>query len=254
MKTNKYPVLFFFRKPEFFSFLMASSWLVFVESLLCSKNVVDRKKIAENIAKPIIAKLSNQLDKSQKVKTVYLCSDFKDGSVQNQFSWFLNFTSAFYSSKSPNHVDFRVILPPKMQTTRLLPFSNAKIEQVLLFRNPIFREKFNLESTLAKYGRLCQVDSNVANSVQVFDLIEEECGKESAVDSGQLIFKQHEEVCLGGTFDRLHNGHKQLVSVAATACSKRLTVGVTTGPMIESRKLFHIPSFSNVILYRKSPL
>lgn len=37
---------------------------------------------------------------------------------------------------------------------------------------------------------------------------------------------------LGGTFDRLHNGHKILLSEAVLRSSKKVTVGVTDGPML----------------------
>jgi phosphopantetheine adenylyltransferase len=35
---------------------------------------------------------------------------------------------------------------------------------------------------------------------------------------------------VGGTFDRLHGGHKLLLSAAALVCSRRLTVGITGAP------------------------
>ena len=33
------------------------------------------------------------------------------------------------------------------------------------------------------------------------------------------------QVALGGTFDRLHNGHKKLLSLAASICKKQITIG-----------------------------
>lgn len=41
-------------------------------------------------------------------------------------------------------------------------------------------------------------------------------------------------VCLGGTFDRLHLGHKALLSSAVSIATEKLVVGVTDGDMIKS--------------------
>lgn len=35
---------------------------------------------------------------------------------------------------------------------------------------------------------------------------------------------------MGGTFDRLHNGHKKLLSLAACVCQERLTIGACVRP------------------------
>lgn len=45
-------------------------------------------------------------------------------------------------------------------------------------------------------------------------------------------------VVLGGTFDRLHNGHKILLSQAALRTKKELTVGVTDVGMIQCELQF----------------
>ncbi|XP_026761829.1 bifunctional coenzyme A synthase isoform X1 [Galleria mellonella] len=52
--------------------------------------------------------------------------------------------------------------------------------------------------------------------------------------------KTYEYVALGGTFDRLHNGHKILLSQAALRATKHVTVGVTDVNMIQSKKLWEL--------------
>lgn len=47
--------------------------------------------------------------------------------------------------------------------------------------------------------------------------------------------KLYESVVLGGTFDRLHHGHKILLSTAALQCTKKLTVGVTNISMLRCK-------------------
>lgn len=54
---------------------------------------------------------------------------------------------------------------------------------------------------------------------------------ESCIDEHEPKYKS---VVLGGTFDRLHIGHKILLSEAALRAQKRLVVGVTDVNMIAS--------------------
>jgi len=46
-----------------------------------------------------------------------------------------------------------------------------------------------------------------------------------------------DHVCVGGTFDYLHNGHKLLLSMAALACRTRLVVGVSDAPLLKQKVL-----------------
>lgn len=50
----------------------------------------------------------------------------------------------------------------------------------------------------------------------------------------------YKNVVLGGTFDRIHAGHKVLLSQAALLAEERLVVGVTDENMIKSKKLWEL--------------
>ncbi|TKR62370.1 hypothetical protein L596_026346 [Steinernema carpocapsae] len=52
--------------------------------------------------------------------------------------------------------------------------------------------------------------------------------------------KPYDAVVLGGTFDRLHNGHKVLLSTAIRKANKYVTCGITDGVMIQKKKLFEL--------------
>ena len=54
-----------------------------------------------------------------------------------------------------------------------------------------------------------------------------------------------DNVVLGGTFDRLHAGHKILLAEAALRCRKRMVIGVTDKSMLTS-KVIIIGSFCNI--------
>lgn len=50
----------------------------------------------------------------------------------------------------------------------------------------------------------------------------------------------YDNVCLGGTFDNLHNGHKVLLSLAQLKCHQILTVGVTDMSMVRHKTLWEL--------------
>ncbi|PNF36640.1 Bifunctional coenzyme A synthase [Cryptotermes secundus] len=52
--------------------------------------------------------------------------------------------------------------------------------------------------------------------------------------------KMHKNVVLGGTFDRLHAGHKILLSEAVLHCTRKLTVGITDTSMLKSKLLWEM--------------
>ena len=50
----------------------------------------------------------------------------------------------------------------------------------------------------------------------------------------------YDYVCIGGTFDNLHNGHKILLSTAQLKCQKALTIGVTDHNMVRHKTLWEL--------------
>ncbi|XP_017887974.1 bifunctional coenzyme A synthase [Ceratina calcarata] len=52
--------------------------------------------------------------------------------------------------------------------------------------------------------------------------------------------KTYKNVVLGGTFDRIHNGHKIFLSDAALHCVERLTIGITDTNMLAGKLLWEL--------------
>ncbi|CAD5206722.1 unnamed protein product [Bursaphelenchus okinawaensis] len=52
--------------------------------------------------------------------------------------------------------------------------------------------------------------------------------------------RKYQNVVLGGTFDRIHNGHKVLLSTAILLANGRITCGVTDKDMIKNKKLWEL--------------
>ncbi|PIO57994.1 cytidyltransferase domain protein, partial [Teladorsagia circumcincta] len=55
-----------------------------------------------------------------------------------------------------------------------------------------------------------------------------------------VIKPKYKKVVLGGTFDRLHNGHKVLLSKAALLARENIVCGVTHKKMIEKKSLWEL--------------
>lgn len=71
-------------------------------------------------------------------------------------------------------------------------------------------------------------------------------GKGKGKDNGDMYFYENRDgnlalptfksVALGGTFDRLHNGHRKLLTLAAGSCTSKLIIGITGDIMLSKKK------------------
>jgi hypothetical protein len=78
-------------------------------------------------------------------------------------------------------------------------------------------------------------------------------------DTGVTKVHHYNRVVLGGTFDRLHNGHKLLLSTAALLTRKggQVDIGIADGPLIARKTLtdvglYMLSTFAVIIMHGSS--
>ncbi len=131
-----------------------------------------------------------------------------------------NAMTSIYSQSCTSH-DIRILFNPL-----------AEVKQPL---HHLFFES-NLDSGFKKqYIKHLKVNEVEVKTSSI--TLEDMSGAETTVDPEKDADKMYDFVCLGGTFDRIHKGHKILLTESAIRCDKKLTVGVTDESMIKSKKL-----------------
>merc|ERR1712070_112464 len=62
------------------------------------------------------------------------------------------------------------------------------------------------------------------------------CTVEPEVEGCSTSYSPMDEVCVGGTFDRLHAGHRLLLSATVAVCDKTIFVGITADVLLAKKK------------------
>ncbi|OWR51712.1 bifunctional coenzyme A synthase like protein [Danaus plexippus plexippus] len=128
-------------------------------------------------------------------------------------------------SKVPKNmkIDIRLMLKPR-ETGNKITTNNAI--ELIMYDKDLANEVDNLKFSLTNIRENVDIES-VENEKNAFEDVKEDV-------------KVYDYVALGGTFDRLHNGHKILLSQAVLRAKKHVTVGVTDLDMIQSKKLWEL--------------
>ncbi|XP_047533550.1 bifunctional coenzyme A synthase isoform X1 [Vanessa atalanta] len=119
--------------------------------------------------------------------------------------------------------DVRLMLKPRDAQTKIK--TNYPI-QLIMYDKELSKESDKLRNCL----------DNIQTEVMLQSL--DESPTMASLTNEEV--KTYEYVALGGTFDKLHNGHKILLSQAALRATKHVTVGVTDVNMIQSKILWEL--------------
>ena len=187
----------------------------------------------------------------QKVeKTLYV--QVKSLSPETKLSTFNKIVNQIYniSSKSAiDRFDTRVVLTDFRDSLTCSPSSSSKLQTshaidtviTLSPDNSYFEYLENKKDGI--YNEVLLIDSKTEN-VQLSsaqgvdkDRTDKKCENTSNLANKD---KMYEHVVIGGTFDQLHSGHKMLISAAILRAKKSLTIGVTDGVMIKTKKLWEL--------------
>ncbi|XP_013145344.1 PREDICTED: bifunctional coenzyme A synthase isoform X2 [Papilio polytes] len=128
-----------------------------------------------------------------------------------------------YSNASSQNTDVRLLLKPIKSGEKI--HTNHAID-LILYESELDKHIEELKHSVNNLETGCKVksfDSKTADRVSTEEKI-----------------KTYEYVAVGGTFDRLHNGHKILLSQAALRATRHVTVGVTDVNMIKSKVLWEL--------------
>ncbi|KNA17682.1 hypothetical protein SOVF_077730 [Spinacia oleracea] len=68
------------------------------------------------------------------------------------------------------------------------------------------------------------------------NVIEEQTSDQNSLNSNLSPPNSYGSVVLGGTFDRLHDGHRLFLQVAADLARDRVVIGVCDGPMLAKKQ------------------
>lgn len=150
------------------------------------------------------------------------------------------------TSSRTGQLDVRVLLP------RTLTSSNNESEEVRhLFKKPevafvrdVFEQDpsnvglFELKQWMTRRFQLSDLDKKLR-----YLKVEEErindgiASNQRSLDLNGACLQTYKEVVLGGTFDHMHSGHRLLLAAASLICDKRITVGLSEGPLLQRKIL-----------------
>lgn len=154
---------------------------------------------------------------------IYVAANNQPNLVNNE--WVSKRITDLYASSTslfPN-LDVRIILNElKRPDKTTIEISDLNIDVI------IFPQNYNTE----KITSVADLNKKLWVMYNEVELTE---------DANSLKYsnmKTYQNVVLGGTFDKLHNGHKILLTEALLRCTNKITVGVTNENMVKGMYSF----------------
>lgn len=118
-------------------------------------------------------------------------------------------------------LDIRILLS-SLKYTSVNRLNTLRPIEVVIF------DKFHEKTDIDTFIKTCI--SNITDKCCIVTL--DGNNDENSEEEQKETFKSYEHVVLGGTFDRLHTGHKMLLTEAILRSTKKVTVGVTDTNML----------------------
>lgn len=186
---------------------------------------------------------------SKEVKEVLYVDIYEPDYVCHHVRSFYELLVDVYGSNSSRigQLDVRVLLP------RTLASSNNKTEEVRhLFKKPevafvrdVFGQDpskdvdlFELKQWMTRRFQLSDLDKKLRYLKVEEDRINDGlASKQRSLDLNGSCLQTYKEVVLGGTFDHMHSGHRLLLAAASLICDKRISVGLSEGPLLQRKIL-----------------
>ena len=151
------------------------------------------------------------------------------------------------SSSRTGQLDVRVLLPwtltadkNKSEEVRHL----CKKPEVAFVRDVFGQDPskdvglFELKQWMTRRFQLSDLDRKLRYlKVEEGKINDEITSKKRSLDLNGACLQTYEEVVLGGTFDHMHSGHRLLLAAASLICDKRITVGLSEGPLLQRKIL-----------------
>lgn len=146
---------------------------------------------------------------------------------------------------TPASLDVRVILTGFKGLATVPLKTNHAVQKVMIDafpkeRLPIFRNRYK----------------SFLNDAEPIVLLHEEDALEvdNIAENGGTNGKIYKDIVAGGTFDRIHSGHKILLSEGLLRCTRKFTIGMADGPLLTKKTLKELIEPINVRIEKLSNL
>ncbi|XP_077979319.1 bifunctional coenzyme A synthase-like [Glandiceps talaboti] len=151
----------------------------------------------------------------------------------------LSLVTSIYANAATvcKHIDIRVLLRniSNKNINQLSPWQLSHNIDLVMTDNP--KDRYNVAQLIRmKFGMEVEPQVKYLEDFEG-DVLPNKKSKVDTADNNLQRLKSYSSIVLGGTFDRLHNGHKILLSESCLLAEDRITIGVTDGDMNRKKTL-----------------